>query len=240
MPFPIEDSTLAFHVFGQNEGGGVDVLVSAARIDVVAAFKGLVESAKFRVKIVDLDLVASTNIFELCLKEEMSANSGSYILLDIGAQKTSLVVYRSSAIAFAKEIMVGGVMITEEIQRQLGVNYREAEDLKISSSSDGNLPEEIVEIVGGILETFFEEVKKTIDFYTTSTSDESFVACRVTGGGALTHGILEGLEETLGISVEFLNPFDSIEIGKIEKSEQGGIAAFGVVAMGLAMREVNE
>lgn len=242
LPFPIEDSTLSFHVFGENEGGGVDVLVAAAKNDVIVKFKQLAEKAKLRVKAVDLNIVAATNVFEHVLKEKIEGETGTWILLDMGAQKTQLILYRKNTISFTKEINVGGSVITEEIQRQMGVNYQEAEDLKIQGDSKGNLPEEIMSIINEAKENFFQELKKTIDFYITSTSDDNFKECIVTGGNSLVPGILEGLESILGIPVSVLNPFEKIDYDKKRFSEEeiNKIAFTGIVAIGLAMREVKK
>ena len=43
----------------------------------------------------------------------------------------------------------------------MGVNYYEAEDLKINGDESGNLPEEILEIIDDVVESFFAEIKKT-------------------------------------------------------------------------------
>lgn len=239
LPFPIEDSSLSFHVFGQNEGGGVDVLVAAARLDIVENYKELVERSKLKVRIVDLGLVAITNVFEHVYKDKLNNPNISWVLIDVGAQKTEFIIYRQGGIAFTKEMNVGGAMITEEIQRQMGVNYEEAEDLKITGDENGNLPEEILEIVEDILENFFAEIKKTIDFYISSTSDESISECVLTGGGALIPGLVEGLEALIGVGVSILNPFDRFDFDKKKFSDEeiNDIAFRGGVALGLAMRQ---
>ena len=141
-------------------------------------------------------------------------------------------------VVFAKEINMGGVNITEEIQRRMGINYYEAEDLKITGDENGNLPEEILEIIDEVVVLFFSEVKKTLDFYISSTSDESLGGCCVTGGGGLMPGILEGLEALVGVDVSILNPFDRVEYNKKNFSEKeiSEIVYKGVGAIGLAMR----
>ncbi len=243
LPFPIEDSTVAFHLFGENEGGGVDVLVAAARNDIIQNFKALVEKTNLRVKIIDLNLIAAVNVFEYVYKEKLEdQNGGTWIFLDIGAQKTQFVIYRNSTITFTKEMNIGGVMITEEVQRQMGVNYQEAEDLKTQGDDKGNLPEEIMEIINDVKEKFFQELKKTVDFYVTSTSDDNFKECVLTGGSSLLPGIIEGLEGLLGITVSILNPFEKIDYDKKKFSDEeiNRIAFTGVVAMGLGMRELKK
>ena len=238
LPFEIEESVVAHHKIGENEGGGVDVIVGAAKNNVISEFGDIVKSAGGKVKIVDLSIIAVANVFEHVQREKLKDNDNSFLVLDFGAQKTFFIIYKSGMINFTKEINVGGVMITEEIQRQMGVNYSDAEALKITGDENGNLPEEILEISESIVETFFAEIKKAIDFYVSSTSDESMQECFVTGGNSLVPGILEGLEALLGIEVSVLNPFDAISYAEDNFSEEeiNQIAYQGVQAIGLGMR----
>jgi type IV pilus assembly protein PilM len=242
LPFPIEECSMAFHTLGDNEGGGVDVLVCAARADILLNYKDLIEAANMRISIVDLNLTAITNVFELVMGDKLDDPEPSYMILDFGAQKTECIIYKKRKIQFTKEMSIGGVMITEEIQRQLGVNYDEAEDLKTTGDENGNLPEEILEIIDDVAESFFSEIKKTIDFYVSSTSDESLIGCYITGGGAMLPGLLEGLEALLGVDVSIMNPFEAFEYNEknIPKAMINSIAYRGVVSLGLGMREVGQ
>jgi type IV pilus assembly protein PilM len=241
LPFDIDDSTVSYHIVGENEGGGVDLIVAASRNDIRDSFRGICKQAGLAVKIVDLSVIAITNIFEIAMKEKLLEPLKSWLILDIGAQTTSFIIYKNGIIMFTKEINIGGLMITEEIQRQMGVNYWEAEDLKITGDDNGNLPEDILEIMDDVIEAFFAEVKKTIDFYVSSTSDESLVGCVVTGGSCQIPGVLEGLEALLGLDVSVLNPFDVIEYNpkKFSEEEISEIAYRGVAALGLGMRYVK-
>lgn len=241
LPFGIFESSIAFDVVGENEGGGIDVIVAAARNDTLEAFKEILELSDLKVKIVDLSVLAFVNVFDHVKRELHEASDASYILIDIGAQKMDFVIYKNNTIGFTKQMSIGCVMITEEIQRQLGVNYNEAEDLKITGDENGNLPEEILEIIDDVVESFFSEIKKTLDFYVTSTSDDSFDGCFVTGGGTLIPGLLEGLEALLGVKVEVINPFERIAFDKkIPEAQINDIAYKGVVALGLGMRQLRE
>ena len=240
IPFNIDDSVLAHHIFGRNEGGGMDVLVVAAKNEIVETFKDIVEKVNLKVKVIDLDSLAMINVFEVISHQKLKKDC-SYIIMDIGAQNTNLVIYKNSRIIFVKEMDIGGLMITEEIQRQMGVNYSEAEDLKTNIDENGNLPEEVLDIIDEVLENFFAEVKKTIDFYLTSSSDESLTSCYITGGGALVPGLIEGLEALLAMDVNVINIFDKIDYDKknIDEVDLEEIAYRGVVAFGLAMRDLS-
>ena len=239
LPFEVEESSMAFHNLGKNEGGGVDVLICAVRKDIMLNFKELAESAGLKVKIMDLNVTALINVFNLVMGEKVEGLDESWLLLDLGAQKTSFIIYKNGKVQFVKEMNIGGVMITEEIQRQMGVNYEEAEDLKNNGDENGNLPEEILEIIDDVVESFFSEIKKTIDFYISSTSDESLVGCLLTGGGALVPGLIEGLEALLGVDVSILNPFEAIEYDEkgVHEDQINDIAYRGACAIGLGLRE---
>lgn len=238
IPFNIETSKVSFHIVGENEGGGVDVIVAAAKGELVEEYRYLFEEMKLRTKVIDLGVLAITNIFEIVYEEKLEDESQSWILIDLGAQKSEFVIYKNHKIMFTKEIAIGGVMITEEIQRQMGVNYYEAEDLKCNGDDNGNLPEEILEIIDDVVDSFFAEIKKTVDFYVSSTSDESFVECVLTGGSSLIPGLVEGLEALLGINVSIMNPFEAIEYDdkNIKEEQLNEIAYRGVAVLGLAAR----
>jgi type IV pilus assembly protein PilM len=240
LPFPIDEGNISFSVIGENQGGGVDVIIGAAKKSIVNSFKEVVERTSLKVKIVDLTASATLNVFDLVMSQQGTTRGKTWILMDLGAQKTHFMIYKNGVLVFFKEINIGGLTITEEIQRQMGVNYTEAESLKIHGDGNGNIPEEIVEIINQVLDTFFSELKKTIDFWVSSTSEESFDACILTGGGALIPGFTEALQELLETEVQILNPFSAMTYNKNNIDEQviDDIAYKGVCAIGLAMRSL--
>ncbi len=237
--FSPEEAAIGFYKIGANEGGGIDVILGAAKNELIQRFKEVVEKTGLIVKIVDLNVLALVNVFEYVLEETLQEPNISWLLVEIGAQKTNFVIYRNKSLVFSKEIGFGGMMITEEIQRRLAVNFVQAEDLKTRVDENGNLPENVVEIINEMLENFFGEIKKTIDFYLKTTSDETFARCYLTGGSSMLAGLITNLEELLDLEVEILNPFTRFQYDdrKIDESQIGTIAYTGVVALGLAMRE---
>lgn len=242
IPFEVDESEISYHVMGENEGGGFDTLIAAATHEVIGNYKKLVESCGLKVKVVDLGVLALTNVFSYVFEKELEQKTGhSWLVFEFGAQKTTMVVYREDRFVFSKEMPIGGVMITEEIQRQMGVNYYEAEDLKINGT-DGNLPEEIMVIIKEVLDQFYAEVRKALDFYLSTSQDDSIEDCILTGGAVLTPGLIEGMEELLGLKVKILNPFDVFEYSSenLDDDDIREISFRGTVALGLAMRNVND
>ena len=240
ITFGADDSQVSFDILGDNEGGGKDAIVAAAKSEVVESFTTLLKNAKFMVKVIDLNVLALSNVFEECAGNDFEEYSQGTLLLDFGAQSTKIVVYKRGGPIFTKEISIGGGLITEEIQRQMGVSYEEAEDLKTSTDDNGNLPEEIMNIINIQLEQQIAEVRKNINFYVTQGSAEKVNYCFVTGGSSLLPGLVEKLSASTGIDVQRLDILSNFKIDerKIGDSPEQ-FAAVASVVIGLAMRKIS-
>ncbi|WPU65536.1 type IV pilus assembly protein PilM [Peredibacter starrii] len=240
ITFGADDSQIDFDIVGENEGGGKDAIVAAAKNDLIDSFTELLKSAKIQVKVVDLNVLALSNVFEQVAGGNIEEYSQGTLLLDFGAQTTKIVVFKRGGPIFTKEIPVGGGLITEEIQRQMGVSYEEAEDLKTTTDENGNLPEEILNIINIQIEKQMSDVRKNINFYISQGSAERVSHCFVTGGGSLLPGLLEKLTEVSGLPVERLDVFSAV---KVDEKKIGHnleqLAAISPVVIGLAMRKFS-
>lgn len=238
ITFGADESQISFHIIGDNEGGGKDAMIAAAHNDTIEAYTELVKEAKLTPKIVDLNVLAISNLFEEVMKDKLDDYNEGTLLLDVGAQNTKIIIFKNGGPIFTKEIPVGGGLITEEIQRQMGVSYEEAEDLKISTDDNGNHPEEILNIINMQLDNHVAEIRKSINFYVAQGSSDRVHSCFVTGGGSLAPGFLEKISAASGLEAERLDPFRRIKVD--ERKFDQPIEIFGAIAsvvIGLAMRK---
>lgn len=241
IPFGADDAEISFHEIGRIDNGDVvDAIVGAAKVDIIERYTEYVADAGLTAKVIDLNVFALNNLFELVNKDriEQLSNEGS-IILDFGAQYTTVIVYKNGAPILTKEISIGGVLLTEEIQRTMGVSYEEAEDLKIHGDDNGNLPEEILVILEEYLEKLMNEIKKVLNFYIAAGASDQVNHCFVTGGSSRLPGIIESLQDLLEFESEYINPFDVIDVkAKIDPDVLEEIATTGAIALGLAMRKI--
>ncbi|WP_408098473.1 type IV pilus assembly protein PilM [Peredibacter sp. HCB2-198] len=240
ITFGADDSQIDFDIVGENEGGGKDAIVAAAKNELIDSYTELLKSAKLQVKVVDLNVLALSNLFEQIAGDQIDEYSQGTLILDFGAQTTKIIVFKRGGPIFTKEIPVGGGLITEEIQRQMGVSYEEAEDLKTTTDENGNLPEEILNIINVQIEKQMSDVRKNINFYISQGSAERVSHCFVTGGGSLLPGLVEKLSEVSGLPVERLDVFSAV---KVDEKKIGHnldqLAAISPVVIGLAMRKFS-
>lgn len=238
ITFGADESQIDFAMLGANEGGGRDAIVAAAKDEIVDSYINILKEAKLVVKIVDLNVISLSNIFEEVYKDNLEEYSQGTLLLDYGAQSTKVVVYKRGGPIFTKEIPIGGGLITEEIQRQMGVSYEEAEDLKTTVDDNGNLPEEILSIINTLLDQHVNEVRKNVNFYVTQGSAEKVNNCFITGGSSLLPGVQDKLSAVLGIPVEKIDVFSQV---KVDEKKLGHnldqLAAIAPIVIGLAMRK---
>ncbi len=240
ITFGADDSKIDFFIMGENEVGGKDTLVAAAKNDLIENFLEVVKASKLKARFVDLNVIALSNLFEEVAKDNIDEFSSGTLLLDFGAQTTKVVIYKRGGPVFTKEIPIGGGLITEEIQRQMGVSYEEAEDLKTTPDENGNLPEEIFNIINTQLDQQLAEIKKNINFYVTQGSAEKVHYCFVTGGSSLLPGLVDKLAAVTGVPVEKLDVFSSIGIDERKVGKNlDQLAAIAPVAIGLALRKFN-
>jgi len=124
------------------------------------------------------------------------------ILLDIGALDTTAIFIGKGKILHIRHFRFGGEMATRAVAEALRIDFTAAETLKKS----GELPEEAGSAIREICDRFFSELKKTQAFLRGQEGlDEAPARIILTGGGARTPGIAEGLSRLFAVAVEQTN-----------------------------------
>ena len=237
LPFSSEEGTVGIGILGANENDGIDVMVGAAKNVFISEMQEIMEEAELKVKIIDLNTLALSNIFELTMLEVPSKKGESWLTLDMGSQSTLLIIYKNKEITFTKNLSIGGNSITEEIQRQMSVTYEEAENLKKSDSESSGVPEEISAIIDNVLDLLIVELEKIVTFYHNTAYEKSLKKCYLTGGNALTVGFLEKMENKFEFEVSVINPLEKIKVDeKNIDDDLNDVLQKGAVSIGLAMR----
>jgi type IV pilus assembly protein PilM len=236
ISFGVDDAQVKTQIIRDNPDSddSVDAIMCAAHMDTIQEYQSVLKEAGLNTKIVDLDVIALNNIVEYTIlgNLEKISEEGVYVF-DFGAQSTRVVVYKDGGPKLSREIPIGGVVITEEIQRQMGLGYEEAEDLKCS----GELPEEVMTIIEQVQGQILEEVKKTLNFFI-SGSNEQILNCVIMGGNSKIPGLVESLEAILGVEVNEFRPMDYIVYDKKKFKEEDieMINALGGISLGLSLR----
>ena len=92
-----------------------------------------------------------------------------------------------------REFPVGGNSFTEAIATALGQSFENAEALKIQEES--GIPQEAVEALRGLLQTWKSEIQQCEDVYVTQFSQGPVSRWYIFGGGARTPGLFDVLKD---------------------------------------------
>ncbi|MBW1715427.1 MAG: type IV pilus assembly protein PilM [Deltaproteobacteria bacterium] len=247
IPFDINDVNLDFQVLysgeeePEEEGkeSYMDVLLVAAKKDIVEEYISLLHLTELNPAILDIDAFALQNAFEISDHEQ----SGCHALVHIGAQHLTINVVKDGISIFTRDSSYGGSQITSEIQKKLNISYQEAERIKLGAKPfTTEQKSAIEEIFSGTVTRWGQEVKRALDFVATTFADIKVENILLTGGSSLIPGFSKYLGLETGLKIEPLNPFANMEIR--EKSFDTGYlnysAPIAPIAIGLALRSIGD
>ena len=235
IPFDIEDVYLDYQDLHTNteEYDRTDVMLVAAKKEVVDGYLSLLQSAGLKVVIVDIGGFALENIYD--------TNYGlgeNVALVDIGSTKMSINIVSEGISVLARDVVVGSRQLTDQIQNRFGVTIDEAEGLKIGYEPVEEKQKELDEIYANTCTQWSLELKKAIDLYYTNNPDMALNKIILSGGGSRIQGLDQFLADEIGLQVEILNPFLKIqtESKNIDQEYLKFIGPEMAIALGLAIR----
>lgn len=234
IPFDLSEVAMDYQVLSRTKEGMVDVLLVAAKRSVLDSYMSCVNDAGLKPKIVDVDFFALQNLLEA----NYSTNPAEAVcIVDIGAASTKIVVVHDGVPVFTKDVVLGGRNLTEEIQKHLGLQFNDAETLKVGGSR-GNVPQEVAEIIAIMCENFAGEVKRALDFYSVSSLGAPVTLLLLAGGSAKVHDLTRVVEELTGVPTQLANPFHSIAYDPSVFTQEyvEGIGPLAAIPVGLALR----
>jgi len=194
------------------------------------------------------------------IKDEVATSP--ILLIDLGATRTSFIVFSGHSLRFTSSIPVSSQNFTEIISKSLGVSLTEAERLKIKYGLEEKIElkikdkkTEIKKERGKIFEALVpalvdlvQQIKKHLAYYQSHASHEHLapngrVVSKILlcGRGANLKGLTELLTLELKILVELANPWVNIlPEGQRETPELLFEKSLGyTTALGLALRGIK-
>jgi len=248
IPFDIKDVNLDFQILGENERNKnqMNVLLVAAKKDLIEGYINLVEIARRQASIIDVDAFALQNIYEasyLSSEDAVGEEEGEIVaLIDIGAVKTSLNILRGDVSLFMRDISMGCGQITHHIASHLECSMEDAEQIKLGKAASKLSREELDDIVSSFSAEWTTEVRRALDFFYSSFGEGDIQKVILSGGGANMGVIREMLAAETDLAIEIMNPFGNLTINqkKFDAAFIEQIAPQAAIALGLALRRVDD
>src|SRR5437868_6432741 len=246
IPFDVKDVNIDVQILTPPDvdtgTGQMDVLLVAAKKDMINDYTSVVSEAGLSPVVVDVDAFAVQNSFEV--NYELPKNE-TIVLVNAGASVCNINVLANGLTTFTRDVTMGGNQFTEEIQKQLNVSYDEAEKLKIGGDvgeTDSVIPQEVERVIQGVADQMAGEIQRSLDFYAATAADSHIAKVYLSGGTAKIPALFKIIEQRVGVPVEILNPFKGVEIDNrtFDANYVMEVAPSAAVAIGLALRRSNE
>lgn len=242
IPFDIKDVNVDYEVLRHRpEAGQMDLLLVAAKRDEINDYVQIARQAKLKPVVVDIDAFTIQNLFEY--------NRGlppdqTFAIINVGATQASINIISRGVSAFTRDIANGGNAITEQIVKQVGVPFEQAEQMKCSAAAGGSgtLPAKLFQVVESVCDTIAGEIQRSLDFFLATSGEDQITQVYLTGGTSNLPQLSEAIGRRSRVPVEPMQPTERIpvdgkEVNSEVLSQRGAQLA---VALGLAMRRKKE
>lgn len=262
IPIPLEEAILDAKIVGEflneNEEKMIEVLLVAAQKDLINNIVKATEAVGLKPQVIDLSGFA---IVRSLLPEQSffggEEEGGSVVgLINISAGNSNIVVVDQGTPKFARNTPIGGNDLTQTLADTLGLQYEEAEELKIKvglpvseiEAVAEQLPENLkshVDSAQSVIENYINqlaaEIRRSLDYYLTQVKQiKTIEELIVSGGGAHLKGLNSYLEKILQVKVVTGQPLQNFELGKkIVEAEVKKDEASLAISLGLALRGLS-
>jgi type IV pilus assembly protein PilM len=241
IPFGRDDVELDYHVTNPNNASGqTELLLVAAKKEVVADYIQVVRDAGLNPVVVDVAAFASQNGFEVNYPLDQRE---TIVLITVGAAISNINIVRSGVSLFTRDVTIGGNAFTEEIQKQLNIAADEAEAYKIGGGQgeNGVVPQDVLRVIDGVAEVMAGEFQRSLDFFLATTADANVTRICLAGGTAKVTSLHRAIERRSRLPLEAVDAWKRVEIdGQLDRAYLANHSPEALIGVGLAMRAAGD
>jgi len=256
LPFPVETAEIDFHILNEyveDNVKRVDLMVVACPKNLIDRTLSIVQGAGLQPLHLDVAPFALWNTLSVWnqLKKEETVG-----LIDLGAEKTGIYLFKGGILQFAREVTPAGADITRAIMEGIGSEgepeliFERAEGIKQEmgipsepyqekTSDKSTSLSKISFLVRPVLERLSAEIGRSLDYYRTQFNEERIDRLLLTGGGANLKNIVSHLASELRLPVEHFNPLSEIlfDLRRIDTQHLNQMGSLFAIAVGVAISE---
>jgi len=238
VPYDINDVSLDFEILGPapNDPKQMQVLLVAAKKDMVMSFSDLIREAGLNPLIVDVESFAAQNALEA---NYSLAPEDVVATLNVGSEITNINITQGGIPYFTKDIQLGGQTFIESAQRKFNLSQSEAA-AAVRGESTSNI--EITPVVESACEGLATAIERAQAYLRTAGETGALSRIMLCGGAALTPALPEFLGRRFGVPCEIANPLSRVAYDPALFAGQDvmKVAPLLTVGIGLALRRQGD
>jgi type IV pilus assembly protein PilM len=238
ISYPLDAALVEYLIAGEKREGRVDkydiLMVAAEKVKIIEHLAPFRE-AGIKVSAVDGNALAIRNV----LRMRGKAGQGNHLVVDIGAGKTEIDIFKDGVLRFSRCLETGGSEMTRLLAESLNLGLRDAEALKQRTDvSAAPAADGAVALICARLDGLLMEVRRSVEYYKTTFREPGVEDAVLAGGASLMRGASAYFSQALGFPVALDDPFDGLLCPDSLKEEFGPMAPRFSAAVGLALRKV--
>ena len=236
IPFNRNDVEIDYQALGgKNAQGQMELLLVAAKKEVVADYAAVAREASLTPVVVDVAAFAMQNAFEAAYGPAQDVVA----LINVGASLSNINILAGGTSSFTRDVTTGGNSFTDDIKRHLGVSGEEAEALKVAFT-DGDASADVARVLQMTAQQMAGEFQKSIDFFLASHPDTTIGKIYLSGGSARVPPLLMAIEQRARVPVEIVEPFRDPGASTIDPAFLRSHGPQAMVSLGLALRSPGD
>jgi len=166
VPFSIDEMYYDWQIIKKYDNK-ILIMVGAAPKTIVDQYTELLTDAKLSIRALEIEPISICR----CLLPEESPKydkkiSKNYAILDIGAKRTSIIIYASNTVITSISLPISGEETTDKISKTLEISYDQAEKAKVICGMDKTKAQGVIsEILTQKVNDLANRLQETISFY---------------------------------------------------------------------------
>jgi len=234
-----------------------EIILMAARAEVVEDHLKLLEEAGLRPEHVEAEPVALFRIFERFLRRQADEEAVT-VVVDIGLSSTRVVVARGRRILFVKSINIAGRRFNDAVAKQLNLSaeeaaelrtrlMREAESQPVGQGPDGggeprrdSINWSVHDALRAEAEALAREIALCLRYCLVTFRGIRSKTVTVTGGQAYDPALIELLGRNLNLDCVAGRPLRYVDVSAVDLgADRRGMMSEWAVCAGLAIRDID-
>jgi type IV pilus assembly protein PilM len=246
IPVPLTDVSLDWYVLPRQEDSGnesrvlsetgnaatMSVLVVATLNETLTKYVTVAQGASLPVDALEIEVFSH-------IRSVLTRELYPVMVVDIGASKTKLTIVEHGIVETFRLVNRGSQDMTNAISRSLELSFEQAENLKKEYGLVS--PPEYPKLADAIkiqLSDIFQETNAAILGYE-KRYNKNIGKIIFTGGGAMTHGLLDYAKQSFASELSIADPFVKVEAPVFLAGVLKKTGPEFSIAIGLALRKIQ-
>ncbi len=241
IPFDINEVEWDWQIMDDPDSPDTEVGIFAIKNEIINAAMEHFTRENMKVSCVQISPIALYNYALHDLQNIGGHNEKATIIIDMGAENTTLVVCSQTGI-WQRSIRIGGNAFSQAIADAFHLSFRKAEKLKRTAPMSKYM-RQIFTAMKPVFTDLGSEIQRSLGFYSSSGPgrEKGFARVIAFGGGMKLQGLAKYLQQTLNVPVVKPDSFRSLTLNSAVSSAKfhENVSDFGIV-YGLGVQLLGE